>query len=250
MNQFEINSEKIGNSIINFIRGALVTIGVITILIGLLPLVFDLLFNYSNNSFKKNAVVTTAKIISIDVIDEWTTPTVEFYINEEKYVGELNQYDSSMYVGKEVTIYYDPLNPKDFRGAGTSLDSSLMFSIIPIFIGGFFIVINVVIGREVKKAYKNVARKKELIDNNYAIEANIIGIRTVEDMENIYIMEAYYENPTDGNRYHFKSEFFRFDAVPIIEHYNMKTIPVYVNPADFTEYVVDLSKIKQFIDKM
>jgi len=241
--------EKIEIKIVNFIQGVILTVAAILFIIAALPIIFGLIFNLGNNSFKKKAETTTAKIISIDIIDDWTTPIVEFYVGEEKYVGELNHYDSSMHVGQEVTIYYDPLNPNEFRGVGMELSSLFWFSAIPLIMGIIMIGVNLGIGKVVKKSIMLIEKRKKIIEYNYILEADIISINLVPQAENmeLYVMEAIYNNPADGNIYHFKSDYFRYDAASIIEHYNIKTIPVYVNPSDYTEYVVDLSIMKEYI---
>lgn len=41
---------------------------------------------------------------------------VEFSVGGEIYSGKLYQYDSSMFVGKKINIFYNPDDPNDFKG--------------------------------------------------------------------------------------------------------------------------------------
>jgi hypothetical protein len=54
-------------------------------------------------------------------------------------------------------------------------------------------------------------------------------------------------SPYDGKLYTFKSEYFWQDVTPILQRYNITTIPVYINPNNYKEYVVDISQIKNYL---
>lgn len=46
---------------------------------------------------------------------------VEFTVDEQLYSGNLNgEWNTTMSVGKDVTIFYDPTDPNNFRGPSTN----------------------------------------------------------------------------------------------------------------------------------
>lgn len=101
-----------------------------------------------NTTFKKTAIKTQAKIVDITKhysikgtygLDTHHTVYVEFKVDNQVYSGELNSYSSNMYIGKYTDIYYDPLNPYNFRTASNknNIASIIFFAIATIlsFIG-------------------------------------------------------------------------------------------------------------------
>ena len=76
----------------------------------------------NNNNFMKTAVETKAKIIKISTVttnsgkDRRHDVSVSFSINGRNYGGHLNEYIIGMEEGEEVSIYYDPTNPNNFKG--------------------------------------------------------------------------------------------------------------------------------------
>lgn len=82
--------------------------------------------NESTNEFQKNAIKTEAIITDIQssfyyddegnkkkIMDVY----VEFEVNGVEYSGKMNTYSISMKEGQKTTIYYNPDDPSDFRGA-------------------------------------------------------------------------------------------------------------------------------------
>jgi hypothetical protein len=62
------------------------------------------------------------------------------------------------------------------------------------------------------------------------------------------IVEASCKNPHDGRTYFFRSDDIWFDVKDIVMKAGIRTLPVYVNPNNFKEYVMDLSSITKYVE--
>ena len=78
-----------------------------------------------NVKFLETAKSTSAKITDIDVHHTSNNTEhivyVEFTVDEQIYSGNLNgEWNTTMSVGKDVTIFYDPTDPNNFKGPSTN----------------------------------------------------------------------------------------------------------------------------------
>lgn len=229
------------NKILKIVGGVFFTIGILIIAGGIyLKVTFD--------SFVKTAVKTEATITHIDYHrdsdgDIKHTVLVAFIVDNKEYTGALNYYDSSMYIGKKESIYYDPANPNHFKGAENSVGTwvLLVMGIVFSIIGGSFLFFVI---------RKNKKRKK-VLSYNYVIHANIVGFNLNTSLSvngrHPYRLDATYINPSDGKIYSYNSEAIWTDLTPILNSRQITTIPVYVNPNNFAEYYMDISSLQQFI---
>jgi Protein of unknown function (DUF3592). len=199
--------------------------------------------DFKNNSVETMGIIT--KIVSSYDSDGDSSHNVyvEFSVQGEKYSGEINYYSSGMYEGKDIVIYYNPDNPNDFRGEGATI-GTLVFSII----GGVFLVVGIIFIAIVVRKNKKI---KRVMSYNYRINATIINVSMNTSVmingRHPYILESNCMSPADGKLYNFRSEDLWQDVTPILQQFNIKTIPVYVNPQNYAEYVVDVSQIKQYL---
>lgn len=214
-------------------------IGTIFTIIGLLLIIFGLYFYNKDNLFKNSSIKTEGVVSKKTDSDIF----VEFYVQGKKYSGSINYYSSNIYEGDRIKIYYDPSNPNIFQGEGSYL-YVLIFGIIGstfLLIGGIVIIFLIYKKRKIKR----------IIGYNYRISATIIGVTTKYSVringKNPYILEANYMSLTDGKLYNFESEFLFRDITPILEKFNISEIPVYINPNNYNEYVMDISQIKQYL---
>ena len=87
---------------------------------GLCLTVVGLKTHLDNSRFMKTAVETKAEIVYIEstqVSDDIRYKvTVRFSVDGHDYSGLLGEHKQGMERGDEVSIYYDPTNPNDFRG--------------------------------------------------------------------------------------------------------------------------------------
>lgn len=221
-------------------------IGGIFAVLGLFFLLLGIIFYIKDVEFKKTAIKTTGTITEIvyDSSGESSSVVyVKFSVQGKTYEGKINYYTSSMYEGKSIVIYYDPSNPNNFQGEEASI-VLLIFAIL----GGVFFLVGIIFILIV--TLKNIKRKK-VINYNYKINASIIGVTinqtAIINGRHPYVLEANCMSPTDGKLYIFKSDYLFQDVSPIIQQFNMTTIPVYVNPNNYNEYVMDIEQIKKYI---
>lgn len=223
-------------------------IGIIFASFGLLFLILGIYFYKSDLDFKNKSIKTTGKITEIVTSydsdgDSTNDVYVEFYVKGNKYNGRINYYTSSMYEGKDIVIYYDAKNPNNFRADGAVI-GTLIFAILGgvFFLIGFVFIISIVL--------KNKKNKK-VMGYNYRINATIIGITMNNSVmingRHPYVLEANCMSPADGKLYTFRSEDMWQDATLILQQFNIITIPVYVNPQNYAEYVMDISSIKKYL---
>lgn len=223
-------------------------IGIFFLTLGILAIGIGVYFKIDIESFKKNAVETEATITHIDSKrhsdgDTSYVVKVSFLVDGQEYGGDLNYYSSSMYVGKKEKIYYDSSNPNHFKSGDDSFVTwifILVGTIASVVGGGCLIYI-------IRKNKK----KDKLLAYNYVIHANIVGFNLDTSVSingrNPYRMEATYINPADGKLYTYKSDALWADLSPVLAQRQITTIPVYVNPNNFSEYYVDIRELQNYI---
>lgn len=223
-------------------------IGGVFLLIGILIIAGGIYLKVSFDNFVKKAVKTEATITHIDYHrdsdgDTKHTVIVSFIVDNKEYTGALNYYDSSMYIGKKESVYYDPANPNHFKGSENFIGNLVLVIMGVVFsvIGGSFLFFVI---------RKNRKRKK-VLSYNYVIHADIVSFNLNTSLSvngrHPYRLDATYINPLDGKIYSYSSEAIWTDLTPVLNSRQITTIPVYVNPNNFAEYYMDISGLQQFI---
>lgn len=164
---------------------------------------------------------------------------VSYMVNGEEYESKLNSYSSSFYEGKEIDIYYHKNNPHEIGS------SSLDFLVL-LFPGiGFIFAIIGGIGLFVKMNKKKKIRKLretgDIIHANY-METTMNTSYSVNG-RHPYNIICEWNNPADSKKYFFKSENIWMNPENKIEEKNIKTFPVYINPENIQQYVIDIDSI-------
>ena len=207
------------------------TIGVILFGIGIALFVSD-------KNFKSTAKETEAKITDIYTSrdsdgDTSHTVYVSYSIKGQEYSGRLNYYTSGMREGQNVTIYYDPANPGDFRGGGAAVALYILGIMgIVFFIVGF-------IG--LRSQIKRKAMKKRMLTTGtkiYATMTDVVpGNVSVNGRPCMHII-CEYKNESTGTLYIFKSDGV-WASIPHMTT-GASRVPVYVDYNDYTKYYVDV----------
>lgn len=223
-------------------------LGIAFFIAGMIFVSVGVAVHISDANFKESALTTTGTIIDIRSSTDSDGDTdydvvVEFIVKGQRYSGKLNYYFSSMDEGDTLTIYYNPDNPNDFMG-----ENSVTGLIILIIFGGVFALIGLGF---VISGFMSKAKRKRVLGYNFIIKANIssfdLNTRLTVNGKHPYILTATIMSPYDGLMYTFKSDSIWTDLTLIIENYNIKTVPVYVNPQNYKEYYVDLDYFKQYL---
>ena len=220
-------------------------VGGIFAAVGLLMLLGAVALFIAERDFKKTAIETEATIIRMTDNGESVTVFVEFFVNEERYEGRLGYYSSNMYIGKTVSVYYNPQDPNDFCGSFDFV-GVIILSILGLVFGG-------VGGGMVASVIIKKIKKKRVMAYNYIISGVISNVDVNRSIavngRNPFIIEASYQNPLDGLFYYFKSDHIWQDITPIIKQMNITAVPIYVNPNNYKEYYMHTDTITQYIAK-
>lgn len=221
--------------------------GIIFLIVGIGVMVAFVFIKKDTDEFMKDAKETIAEIIEIkmeyDSLNEEYDYTVyvEFKVDGKIYSGMLNEYNSSMREGDEVTIYYDPYDPQTFKSSGTGI-----FIYIFLLVGAIFAIIGaVLIISEIKKSKKT----KELKTNGKIITAEIkeLVINRNTTVNGRHPYQIICSANIDGIVYSFKSDNIWFDISTIVTGLGIKQVQVYINPMKPDEYHVDVDSLKQYL---
>ena len=222
--------------------------GAIFFIVGLLFVVVGGILFYKNIEFKKIAVEGQATIVDIykqiDSDGETSyTVIVEYVVDGQRYEDSLDYYSAGMEIGENVKIYYDPNNPTKFSSDGVNIAF-----IIFIGLGGIFAIMGAVFMiNSIKK--KNI--QKRIRESNIVIQANINSFDFNRSLSingrHPYILIASAIAPYDGLIYTFESDSIWDDLTPILQNYNITTVPVYVNPQNYKEYYMDIDSFKKYL---
>lgn len=164
---------------------------IVFLIAGIGMIVGGIYIQNENNKFMKTAKETTATITRIDVSYDFNEDSnhdvyVEYAVKGKRYTGRLNEYNSGMYEGKNITIYYNPDNPKDFRGTSSNLLSYIIMGIGAVFtiISSMFIV----------KKVRTDGKSKKLKKAGLLLETDITNITLNEsysvNRKHPYIIEC------------------------------------------------------------
>lgn len=214
--------------------------------IGILLVVFAVLLHISNSKFMETAIETTAEITNIHVSydsddDAHYTVDIKFNANGKEYSGILNSYDSSMYKGENITIYYNPDNPNNFK-YNTSFVYVILLIMGAVFFGAGLIVFYWQLKSRPKKFLKETGRKLDAKIDSIALNTNF----TING-KNPYIINCSYFNEIEDKLYSFTSENIWTNIEPIIESKGITTIPVYLDESNSSNYYVDISIFEKYI---
>ncbi|MGN0621646.1 MAG: DUF3592 domain-containing protein [Porcipelethomonas sp.] len=196
----------------------------------------------ADSSFMKTAEETTAVITDIDTDrrvshgEERTDHTVyiEYIADGEVYNEPLGEYNSGMYEGEEITVYYDPDKPSDVR-TGSKLMQYIFLGIGALFfiIGASFVSVIVLKNRRIKLLKQSGDRLSGTITR---VEMN----RSVKiNNRHPYKAECEVTDPYSGERYLYSSENITSDISDLVG----MEVTVYADRNDRSRYYVDIREL-------
>ena len=216
-------------------------IGIFFIFIGILMITMFNIFIFNFNKGIQNGEEITATISKIENDNVYVT----YIVGNEEFTKKINFYSSTMHIGEKIKIVYEKDNPnkinvkiQDYFGEYGNY-FKYIFYIAPIsiiFIG--VIILSTSIIRDNKR--------KKLLNNGLRIMGEI---KSVEDNALINvngrhpkrIIATYIYN---GIEYESKSEDIWFDINDILNTYNIKEIPICIDPDNPKNYIMDINDIK------
>ena len=216
--------------------------------IGLGLLAGAVFWTYSASMFKKQAVEIPAEIAAIEAYRNSDGDiSHQVYVNYE-YDGKqykmvaLNSYSSSMYEGKEITLYCDPEHP------GKIQEKSL-FYMGPIILMIMGIIFTAVGAGMIIGFLRRPLLERKLKKNSMVLYATVTDIKydtsfTVNG-ENPFVIYCNWKDEYKDITYRFKSKGIWSD--PSFYFPVGGTIPVRVNPKDYSQYMVDVEDMEKRI---
>lgn len=228
---------KFSRIIFTFLGIVFFSVGIVLVIIGGIVL-------QKNISFMNIAQKTEAEIISVSAdrnrrfgknytrYDVW----IEYTVNGEVLEKNLNEYNSSMYEGKKIDVYYDPDNPSDVRTYSKTFEF-IFLGIGSLFtvIGAVFLIVNVMSRRNIKNLKKSGDKLSGTITNvvrNYNMTIN---------NRHPYKAECEVINPYDGETYLYSSD----NVTDDISGLTGMTVTVYVDKNNKKKYYVDIYELME-----
>ena len=215
----------------------------IFIFIGTLFLLIGIFVPKSMNKKVENAIETRGTII--EIYDEDVYVSFESRTGEE-YKIKSNYYSSDMRIGDKVKVYYNELNPNDAKVDIANI--SMLLQIIFLSIGGLLIVISIIL---LISSIRGSGTKKKLLTSGLMLNATISSVdcNTYIDINgrHPYIIRANFIY--NGLTYETKSENMWNDPQFILNNYNIRELPVYIDSTNPKTNYLDISEIKNKLGK-
>ena len=182
---------------------------------------------------KESGIKTDGIVSDILYSEDDTRVFITFRTNDgTEITTELNYYNSKMYIGKQIELYYDPLNP--YRVARTQDNFHSIFLLLFGGIGLIFFIIGVAVFR---KSYVLKKRRDRLISSGRAVMAEIIEINQNTGIElngeSPYRINAKYSEKDKDYFFNSHDIWFKPSCFP------GKKVRVYVDRNDYSNYYVD-----------
>lgn len=183
--------------------------------------------------FKETGIKTDGIISGIRSSGDNKDVFITYKTNDGKDITtEINYYNSNMYAGKNVELYYDPINPNKI--VLISSNTSLLFLLPFCVLGSVFFIIGIVF---IKKIIVFEKQRDKLILSGKCVIADIIEVNKNKNIKLIgispYIILSHYSE--DGRDYFFKSHNIWFKPANFLS----KKVRIYLDRNDYTKYYVD-----------
>lgn len=210
---------------------------------GVLVTVLGIGITRDYNEFVKTAKYTKGEIKEIITTrdsdgDASHDVYVKYIVDGEEYEVKSNYYTSSMYVGKEIGVYYDKNNPHKSK-----VESSVANNTWPIVMGIVFALFGLIplIIFGVK-----ISRRRKIIKNGICVDAEVVGIDINYNVRvnhrHPYKVIVKATNPLTGESNVYVSH-------NIYNEVNMylqlgDTVPIYFDNRTGKQYFIDVESLK------
>lgn len=191
-------------------------------------------FNY------KNVIETTGIIDEIYKDNKNKYVYVAYIVNGKEYRSILNANSPSFREGKKIKVYYDKENPE--------LISTKTTDLLIIFVPSAGLILILIGITGLINSSKKAKNKKYLKENGTLIYANYEYININNKISKRYNRHpcniiCKWTDPIDNQSYIFKSDdiwIYIGKMINLINKYNIKQFPVYINPDNKKDYYVDI----------
>lgn len=213
----------------------------IFIVIGLAMTAGAIIVGLHNKKFFRNAEQTTAVITDIEstrnrrngVTEYNHTVYVTYEVDGVQYNKvRLGYYNSGMYEGKTIKVYYNKDNPGKIKTKGSSMVISVILSVV----GGVFLLVGIIL------VIVFMPRNKKIKQYGNRYEADIINITVNRNVRvngrHPYIVDCQVADAFTGVTSLYRSKNIYED----INVYGIVKVPVYVDPKNPSKYYVDIDE--------
>jgi len=215
-----------------FGKSMCVIVGVVFMLVGI---------NEKNkySEFRKNAVEHSATITEIEKRNDNSKVYVKYTVSGQEYKNTLGYYTSGMYVGKEITIYYNPENPNDIQASGFGAYIIFGFGAVCFLAGAGWIFAGI----------KRKNLKQMLISMDYVVHAEFESVDHDTSLKvngkSPYKILCRWVDKGDSITYLYKSENIWYNPSKTIKDKGITTFPVYINPNNPKQYYISIEQIEE-----
>ncbi|MBR4111754.1 MAG: DUF3592 domain-containing protein [Ruminiclostridium sp.] len=229
-----MENNKLKKANLNFgIGGFFALFGAIMLCIGIWTIIDGI--NFRSGSEQVTGVISHIESHREHHMDGGNTTVHDVYVtyivNGQEYEQQLGYYDSTMFAGQEIEIFYNPENPAEIKGK-----DGITNIILPLF-GLVFLVIGLALVNNDRK--KNQQMQKLMEQGSTAqgvITAINVDYNTTINHRHPLIAEVTVTDPDTGEQFLYSSDGIMED----IRHLNGRRVTVYYDPDDRSNYYVDL----------
>lgn len=207
---------------------------------GLIFLISGIIWMISGVKFKETAVEISAEIVDINTYEDSDGDTshrvyVNYSFNGTDYEHvQIHSYNSSMYVGKTISLLCDPKNPVNLQSSSSYIIGSVIF----IFLGAVFALVGII---PCIKLIKRRIKRNKLLTSGQTLNATVDKIICNPNMhvngQHPYVIYCSYYDAYKDITYRFKSDNLWTNPEPAITCGGY--IDVRVDTNDYSIYYVD-----------
>lgn len=211
------------------------------IVLGLVMTAGAIIVGLYNKKFFRNAEQTTAVITDIESTRNRRNGVTEYnhtvYVSYEADGVQYNKvwlgyYNSGMYEGKTIKIYYNKDNPGKIKTKGSSMVISIILGVI----GGVCLLVGIIL------VIVFMPRNKKVKEYGIRYEADILNITMNRNVRvngrHPYIVDCQVVDAFTGVTSLYRSKNIYED----IDVYGIVKVPVYVDPKNPSKYYVDIDE--------
>lgn len=220
-------------------------VGIIFFIVGIIFFGILLFFNHRDNEFMKHSVKVVGVIENINYDYGIDDDTIDVYVSYKdldgvNHKGRSNYSSSNMNIGDKIDVYYDINNPSSFIVKKDAIFDYIFFGISGLFIvlGGILIVVPIIKKNQGSNLIKNGIKLTATItsvtmNNNYQVNG-----------KSPYIINASFIY--QDLMYEAKSKNIWYNAEFIINNYNIKELPVYIEINNPKKYYLDTTELEKY----
>lgn len=222
-------SKSSANGVLTFVGVIMLIIGTVFFIVGTCILVSDIKF--MQNAEQTDAVISDIITYRDSDGDHRHTVFVTYTVDDVEYESSINEYSTSMKIGKHITVYYDTDNPRDVN-TGSKLLPILFMSL-----GGIFIIVS---GGMLGSVLKKNSRRKRLLTEGERLTGTIKHVTVNTSIrvngKNPYKADVEVIDSFSGETYLYSTGNVYLD----LWQYEGQQVDVYVDRQDKSRYYVDV----------